>query len=328
MAKLPDQETLLSLYRALVTIRSFEEHCIELEGSGKPVHAGPVCIGQEAVPVGVCAHLTERDSVVGTHRDHGHSLAKGVDPKRVMAEIWGKITGTSKGKGGGMLIADFSKGMLGGNGVIGGSLPVAVGAALTAKLLKTDQVAVAFFGDGASNQGTFHESLNLASVWKLPVVFVCENNRYSETTPVEYSVPIANIADRAAGYGMPGVVADGQDVFDVYEKAGNAIGRARRGQGPTLLECKTYNYHPMPSYIQRFRTREEEEHYKSRDCIKRFKELVLEQELLTAGELELIDTEVKALIEEAARFGEESAYPPLEELYTDVFATPPKGGVE
>jgi len=319
------RDTLLGLYRVMVTIRAFEERFAAENAAGKPIGGGHSSAGQEAVPAGVCAHLGDRDYVASTHRGHGHCIAKGVDPKQMMAELYGRVTGTNKGKGGSMHIADVSKGMLGANGVVGSNLPLAVGAGLTAKLLGTGGVSISFFGDGASNQGTFHESLNLAAIWKLPVVFVCENNLYAESTPVEYAVPVKDIADRAVAYNIPGLVVDGQDVFAVYEAAGEAISRARAGDGPTLLECKTYRYggHFLADDHLRYRTQQEVERYRSRDCITGFRTRVLKEGLLTEADLDEIDGQVATLMDEAVVFAESSPFPELDELTQDVYVSWP-----
>ena len=235
-----DEELLCRLYRTMVTIRFFEQTVEKHFLAGEIPGFVHLYIGEEAIATGVCANLTPDDYIASTHRGHGHSIAKGADVSRMMAEIFGKKTGYCKGKGGSMHIADFSVGMLGANGVVGGSFAIATGAALATKMLEQKRVAVAFFGDGASNRGTFHESANLASIWKLPVIFLCENNQYASTTPYRSSTSVEDIADRARGYGMPGVVVDGNDVFAVYEAAKAAVERARGGGGPSLVEAKTY----------------------------------------------------------------------------------------
>ena len=277
------------------------------------------------MPTGICAHLRDDDYLASTHRGHGHCIAKGVDVKTMMAELFGKSTGNNKGKGGSMHIADMSRGMLGTNGVVGASVPLAVGAGITARHRGTDQVAVAFFGDGGANQGVVHESMNLAAVWKLPVIFVCENNGYAESTPVEYAIAITNVADRAVGYGFPGVVVDGMDVFAVYEAAGAAVERARSGQGPTLLECKTYRYygHSGMDNPHTYRTREEEDEWKARDPMDQFRDRVLKNDRLSETELNAIDERVERTMEEAAQFAESSPEPELTELYTDVYGDYP-----
>ncbi|MFQ5878888.1 MAG: thiamine pyrophosphate-dependent dehydrogenase E1 component subunit alpha [Dehalococcoidia bacterium] len=321
-----DRDRLLWMYERMVLIRSFEERFRRLTMAGRLQGAGHLYAGQEAVAVGVCAHLREVDYIASTHRGHGHCIAKGVAPRHMMAELYGRATGTNKGKGGSMHITDVSKGMLGVNPIVGGGIPHAVGAALSAKVQGSDQVAVAFFGDGAANQGTFHESLNLAAIWKLPVVFVCENNLYAESTPAEYAIAVRDIAQRAAAYDMPGVVVDGQDVFAVYEATGEALARARAGQGPTLIEAKTYRYygHYLGDDPSRYRTKEEEEYYRDRDPIQRFRERVLAARLLTEEELTAVDTGAAALVEEAVETGETSPLPNVEELYQDVYLNYPQ----
>ncbi|MBI2887762.1 MAG: thiamine pyrophosphate-dependent dehydrogenase E1 component subunit alpha [Chloroflexi bacterium] len=309
----------------MVLIRTFEERFRSLVEAGRPLGSGHLYAGQEAVAVGVCANLRQQDWIASTHRGHGHCLAKGVEARLMMAELYGKVTSTNKGKGGSMHITDMSKGMLGVNPIVGGGIPHAVGAALASRVLGTDQVAVTFFGDGASNQGTFHESLNLAAVWKLPCIFVCENNHYAESTPVEYSVAVPDIALRAQGYGVPGVVVDGQDVFAMYDAVQSAVERARAGGGPTLIEAKTYRYygHFLGDNPLRYRSKEEEDYYHERDCILRFRERVLREELLTQQTLDDIDTQVKATIEEAVQFAEAAPLPDPQELYSDVYVSYP-----
>jgi len=315
----------LWLYRTMVTIRQFEERAMAEVTARRTFGGMHSSVGQEAVPAGVCAHLRPTDYIASTHRGHGHCIAKGVDPRAMMAELFGKASGTNRGKGGSMHIADLDAGVLGANGVVGASVPLAVGAALASRLRGEDRVAVAFFGDGASNQGVVHESLNLASIWRLPVVFVCENNQYAESTPAEYSLPVANVADRAIAYGIPGVVADGMDVLDVYDKAGEAIGRARNGLGPTLLECKTYRYygHFSGDNPRSYRTEEEEARWRARDPILRFRERALQEGWLREEDLLAVDREVDALIEEAVRLADEAPLPEPRALLEDVYVSYP-----
>ena len=260
-----NKDTLLWMYETMVTIRRFEEQARREADAGKlrGMHSS---IGQEAVPTGICAHLRDDDYVLGTHRSHHHCIAKGLDLSEMMAELLGKSTGTNRGKGGTMHIADINKGMLGANGVVGSNIPVATGVALSASVRGTDQVSVVFFGDGASSQGVLHESMNLASIWKLPVLFVCENNRYAEATPFEYAVAGGSISNRAPGYDIPGIVVDGQSAIDMFEVGKEAVARARAGEGPTLIEAQTYRYHghfgaddPLG-----YRTQEEEDYYEAR----------------------------------------------------------------
>jgi pyruvate dehydrogenase E1 component alpha subunit len=319
------RETQLKLYQTMTLIRHFEERGIPETGQRRMSASVHSSAGQEAVPTGVCAHLSDEDYIASTHRGHGHCIAKGVDPKLMMAELFGRVTGTNQGKGGSMHIADMSKGMLGTNGVVAASVPLAVGAALTSKLKKLGRVAVAFFGDGGANQGVLHECMNLASVWKLPVIFCCENNGYAESTPVEYSLSVANVSDRAAGYNMPGFNVDGMDVFAVYDAAGEAVARARAGEGPSLLECRTYRFygHTVFDNPLSYRTKEEEAFWRGRDPLKVFREAVLPQGEITAEELDQIDQEAADLMEEAIKFADESPMPEPLELYEDVYVSYP-----
>ena len=319
------RETLLKLYTTMATIRNFEERGIPETGQRAMSASVHSSAGQEAVPTGICAHLSDEDYIGSTHRGHGHCIAKGVDPKTMMAELFGRATGNNKGKGGSMHIADMSKGMLGTNGVVAASVPLAVGAALTSKLKNLGRVAVAFFGDGGANQGVLHESMNLASVWKLPVIFCCENNGYAESTPVEYALSTANVSDRAAGYNMPGINVDGMDVFAVYDAAGQAVARARAGEGPSLLECRTYRFygHTVFDNPLSYRTKEEEEHWRARDPLKLFREAVLPLGDITLEELDQIDAEAAQLREDAIKFADESPLPDPLEIYDDVYVSYP-----
>jgi len=317
-----DRESLLWMYETVITIRRFEEQGRREQDAGKlrGLHSS---IGQEAVPTGICAHLRQDDYVLGNHRSHHHCIAKGVDINEMMAELMGKATGTNKGKGGTMHIADINRGMLGANGVVGSNIPVATGAALSAKVRGTDQVSVVFFGDGAANQGSLHESMNLAGIWKLPVLFVCENNRYAESTPVEYSLAGGSVANRAAGYDMPGVAVDGQSALDMFEVAGEAVKRARAGEGATLIEALTYRYggHFGADDPLVYRTKEEEDHYKSLDCVDRLRGFILEGGHANEGDLEAIDERALTAVAAASKFAEESPFPDVAELYTDVYVS-------
>jgi pyruvate dehydrogenase E1 component alpha subunit len=314
------REKLLWIYDRMRLIREFENQLHGDFAAGKIPGFVHLYAGEEAVAVGVCADLEQTDFITSTHRGHGHCIVKGVPVRAMMAEIRGKATGCCKGKGGSMHIADFDQGMLGANGIVGGGPPLACGAGLSAKVRGTQQVTVCFFGDGGANQGTTAESLNLASIWKLPVVFVCENNRYAETTSTDYSVGGHDIAARGPAYGMPGVAVDGQDVFAVYEAAGEAIRRARSGQGPTLLECQTYRYFGhFEGDTLKYRTREEEAGYKSRDCLERFRDTVLSQNLLTRADMDAIDQSARDAIRDAVTFAEESPLPQPEECLEDVY---------
>ncbi len=315
------RDQLLGTYRTMRTIRSFEQTLNELSQAGRVPGFLHLYAGEEAVAAGVCVSLGDQDCVTSTHRGHGHSIAKGVDLNAMMAEIFGKQSGVCKGKGGSMHIADVSKGMLGANGIVGGGIPLAIGAALSAKVLKSGGVAVSFFGDGATNQGAFHESLNIASILKLPAVFVIENNGYGEATPVAYHVNIRDLAARSASYGIPGVIADGMDFFDVFAKASAAIERARSGEGPTLLECKTYRYfgHYVGDPLT-YRTKEESDKVRaSRDPIDNFEKRVVADGKLKANDLRAVDDQVAKAIAEAVKFAEASAAPDPSELLTDVY---------
>ncbi len=315
------KETLVWMYEHMQLIRVFENRVKVEFGKGKIPGFVHLYAGQEAIAVGICANLTDADYMTSTHRGHGHCIAKGVDPRGMMAELFGKATGTCKGKGGSMHIADMDKGMLGANGIVGGGPPLACGSALTAKTNKTDQVTICFFGDGASEQGTLHESLNLAAIWKLPIVFVAENNGYAESTPSHYHCSVENIADRAAAYNMPGICLDGNDIFAVHEAAHEAIARARSGQGPTLLECKTYRFFGhFEGDQQTYKIPGETEKYQTeKDPITLFKDNVLSRNFATEAELNTIEERVNAQIEAAVQFAEDSPFPDVAETFTDVY---------
>ena len=314
--------TLLWMYEKMLTIRLFETQANREADAGKllGMHSS---IGQEAVPTGICSQLQSNDYVLGTHRSHHHCIAKGVELKSMMAELLGKATGTNKGKGGTMHIADINKGMLGANGVVGSNIPVATGVALSAKIKNTSQVTVVFFGDGASSQGSLHESMNLASIWDLPIIFVCENNRYAESTPYEYAVAGKSVADRAAGYKMPGISVDGQSVMDMYEVSKTAIERARKGKGPTLIEAKTYRYkgHFGADNPLTYRSEDEENYYKERDCIDKLKNYLLLNEITNQENLDLIYEKSLKAVDEAATFANERPFPSSEELFSDVYVS-------
>ncbi|KMK72163.1 thiamine pyrophosphate-dependent dehydrogenase E1 component subunit alpha [Bacillus safensis] len=323
MEKALTKEKAVWMYQKMQEIRQFEDRVHALFTKGILPGFVHLYAGEEAVAVGVCAHLNEKDSITSTHRGHGHCIAKGCDLKGMMAEIYGKATGLCKGKGGSMHIADFDKGMLGANGIVGGGFPLACGAALTAKYKKTENVSVCFFGDGANNQGTFHEGINLAAIWKLPVIFIAENNGYGEATPFSYASSCKSIVDRAAGYNIPGIQVDGKDVMAVYQAAEQAIERAKNGEGPTLIECMTYrNYGHFEGDAQRYKTNQEKtEHQEERDAITLFKNELIKQQLLTNGELSNIEAAVTEAIDEAVQFSEESEYPDQTELLTDVYVS-------
>ncbi len=317
-----NRDSLLWMYETMVTIRRFEEQSRREADAGKlrGMHSS---IGQEAVPTGICAHLRDDDYVLGTHRSHHHCIAKGVDLNEMMAELLGKATGTNKGKGGTMHIADINKGMLGANGVVGSNIPVATGVALSAKVRGSDQVSVVFFGDGASSQGSLHESMNIASIWKLPVLFVCENNRYAESTPFEYAVAGGSIANRAAGYDMPGVLVDGQSALDMFEVGKEAVARARAGDGPTLIEAQTYRYqgHFGADDPLGYRTQEEEDYYEARDCINSLRAHITDGGYATEAEIGTIEERAVTAVATATAFADESPFPDPSELTTDVYVS-------
>lgn len=316
-----DKEIMVKMYTTMNKIRMFESMLQEYFAAGKIPGFVHLYLGEEAVAVGACACLTDRDSITSTHRGHGHLIAKGGDLKLMMAEIFGKSTGYCKGKGGSMHIADVDLGILGANGIVGGGGPLATGAALAAKYRKTQDVTVCFFGDGASNQGTTQESLNLASAWKLPVVFVNENNGYGISCPQCKSMAVTDIADRAAAYDMPGVVVDGNDVLAVHEAVGEAVKRARRGEGPTLIECKTYRWRGhFEGDACTYRCVEELNEWMAKDPIPRFEEKLVESGLATATELEGIKAAVKKELDAALEFAQSSPLPELSALLEDVYA--------
>ena len=314
------RERLVEMYKKLLQIRHFEEKVFELYGQNMVPGTIHLYTGQEAVAVGVCSALKQGDYITSTHRGHGHCIAKGADMKRVMAEILGRKTGYCKGKGGSMHIADFSIGMLGATAVVGAGLPIATGAALSVKLRKTDQVVACFFGDGASNQGTFHESLNMAAIWRLPVLFVCENNLYAMGTRQTRVMLIENIAERAAAYGMPGITVDGNDVLAVYQAAKEAVERARKGEGPTLLECKTYRHRGHSRMDPaKYRPKEEVEEWLKKDAIKRFRSKLMEMNVLSENEADEIERTIVSDVEKAVKFALDSPYPAPEEALEDVY---------
>jgi pyruvate dehydrogenase E1 component alpha subunit len=319
-----DQGLSIELYERMLTIRQFEEQAIALFERGHIRGNVHPCIGQEAVSVGICANLRRDDYMTSTHRGHGNCLAKGADPRIMMAELLGRQTGYCKGKGGSMHIADFGGGNLGANGIVGGGFPIATGAGIGIQNRGTDQVAVCFFGDGAANQGTFHESLNLAALWKLPVLYVCENNQYALSTPLHESVGLPELSERARGYGIPGVRVDGNDVLAVHAAADEAVRRARAGEGPTLLDCLTYRFFGHftgdKGHGITYRTKQEMEEWRARCPIARFRRHLLDARVATDERLKEMETQVEAAIAAAAQYGLDSPWPAPEEAIEDVFA--------
>jgi TPP-dependent pyruvate/acetoin dehydrogenase alpha subunit len=305
----------------MVEIRRFEEKLYHLFSTRDMPGSMHQYNGQEAVAAGVCAHLSRDDYITSTHRGHGHCIAKGADISRVMAEMFAKSTGCCRGMGGSMHIADFGVGMLGANGIVAAGIPIAVGAGLTCQVQGKGRVSVAFFGDGATNEGAFHEAVNLAAVWRLPVVFVCENNLYGFSTHFRRTMLIERIADRASAYGIPGVTADGMDLLAVHAAAGVAVERARTGAGPTLLECTTYRFMGHSRFEpSSYRPREELEEWKKRDPITGFRGLLREKWDVPEAEIAEIEAAVDASIEAAVRFAEESPDPAPDEWRKHLFA--------
>ena len=315
------RDELLQVYETMRTIREFEERVhVEFSRGDIPgfVH---LYAGEEASAAGIMTHLRQHDHIASTHRGHGHCIAKGVDVKGMMAEIFGKKSGVCGGKGGSMHIADLDKGMMGANGILGAGAPLACGAALAAKYRDNGDIAISFVGDGASNQGTFLESLNLASIWNLPVVFVVENNGYAESTSVDWAVACDSYVDRASGFGMPGVTVDGTDFFAVYEAAGEIIRRAREGGGPSLLECKMIRFFGhFEGDAQTYRASGEVDDIRAnQDCLKSFSKTVTASGVLSQADLEACDTEVLSLIEEAVSSAKAAELPTEADLLTDVY---------
>ncbi len=315
-----NNETLSELYATMAKIRLFEERVSELFAAGKVPGFVHLYIGEEAIAAGVCSRLRKDDFITSTHRGHGHLISKGGDIKLMMAELYGKKTGYCKGKGGSMHIADLDLGILGANGIVGGGPPQAAGAALAAQYKGTDAVCACFFGDGASNQGTTHEAMNLATCWKLPVIFVNENNMYGISSCTANSMCVADIADRAAAYDMPGIVIDGNDVVAVYEAAEEAVKRARNGEGPTLIECKTYrirgHFEGDPC---EYRTDDELEEWKLKDPVVNFEKKLLDMGILDQEKVDDIRQGIKTDLAEAVQFAEESPFPDPEEIADDVY---------
>ncbi len=314
---------LINMLRKMILIREFDELAIKLRTGGRIYGALHPCVGQEAIAVGVCANLTNADRVTSTHRGHGHCIAKGADIKRMMAELFGRVDGYCKGKGGSMHIADFAVGMLGANGIVAGGLPIATGAALAAQLDGKGNVAVCFFGDGAVAEGEFHEALNISSVWKLPIIFVCENNLYAANNAYDVQHRIADVAVNAGSYGMPGLTIDGNDVLVVREAARAAIERARRGEGPFLLECKTYRWygHSMRNGLPpETRPADEIAYWKARDPIPRLADNLIAQRLISESEIGSLHRQVHADLEDAVVFAENSPFPEAKDILVDMFA--------
>ena len=317
-------EVQFDLHKRMVRIRLFEEAAGRLAEAAKLPGFLHLYVGEEAVAAGVCAALNDDDHITSTHRGHGHLVAKGGDLNRMMAELMGKSTGYCKGKGGSMHISDLSLGMLGANGIVGAGSPIAVGAAFANKYRGRGQVAVAFFGDGATNIGAFHEAANMACALHLPIVFACENNEYGEFTPRDKTMAITDIVDRAAGYGMPGVIVDGMDAIAVHEAALEAVERARTGGGPSLIEAKTYrfyNHHGVQNLGLKYRSDDEVARWKERDPIFTLEDRMIENKVATRQQFDDIWADWRAAIDRAIAFAEESPLPSPDQVLVDVYTT-------
>ena len=315
------RETSILMYERMLKIRHFENRVKDLFAAGEMPGFVHLYLGEEAVAVGACAPLNDDDYITSTHRGHGHIIAKGGDMKRMMAELYGKATGYNKGRGGSMHIADPHLGILGANGIVGAGLPIATGAALSAKLRQSGQVAVCFFGDGASNQGTFHESINIASAFDLPAVYVCENNLYAVGTRQSDVRKVEDIADRGVAYAIPGLAVDGNDVIAVYEACKEAVDRARAGMGPTLIECKTYRWRAhFEGEPDTYRPPEEVAAWMEREPIAPYRKSLIEQGVLTATEADEIEAQVVAELDAAVEFARQSPLPEPESALSDLWA--------
>ncbi|ALS74124.1 pyruvate dehydrogenase [Planococcus rifietoensis] len=315
------RDDLTDLLKQMWQIRFFEEKVDEFFAKGMIHGTTHLAVGQEASAVGSIAVLEERDKITSTHRGHGHCIAKGAEVNRMMAELFGRTTGYCKGKGGSMHIADVEKGNLGANGIVGGGFAIAAGAALTSQMKNEGYVVLCFFGDGASNEGSFHEALNLASIWKLPVVFVCENNQYGMSGPAKEMMNIEDVAARAESYGIPGKVVDGNDVFDVMNGVSEAVDRARTGQGPSIVEAKTYRWKGhSKSDAKKYRTREEEQKWRAKDPIARLRDALIQEGLLTEEGATEIKAAAKKEIEDSVEFSKQSPMPTIDDLMEDIYA--------
>ncbi|MDI3535101.1 MAG: acetoin:2,6-dichlorophenolindophenol oxidoreductase subunit alpha [Thermosediminibacterales bacterium] len=317
-----EKRQLLEFYSTMYKIRKFEEEVFELYKQGLMPGLAHTYVGEEAIATGACNAIEKgKDYVASTHRGHGHLIASGADLSKMMAEILGKKTGYCKGKGGSMHVVSLENNILGANGIVGGGIPLATGAAYTSKLKNTGQVTLSFFGDAATNQGTFHESLNMAAAWKLPVVYIIENNQFGISVSIKRVTAIKDLAERAKAYGMPGVVVDGNNVIEVYEKVKEAVELARKGEGPTLIECKTYRFrgHHVGDPGIEYRLQEEIEEWKAKCPIKRLKEALINNSIATEDDIKNIERDVDKQIEEAVEFAKQSPYPEPSEAFEDLF---------
>lgn len=318
--KVPTNEDMKGMYETLVRIRTFESRAVDLFAEGQIPGFLHSYLGEEAIATGVCANLERTDFITSTHRGHGHIIAKGGDTRYMMAELYGRTTGYCKGKGGSMHIADRDLGILGANGIVGAGQDIAVGAGLSIAYRGTNQVTACFFGDGSTNQGTFNEALNMASIWKLPIVFVCENNQFGISMSQSRHQAIKDIADRAVSYGFPGIAVDGNDVMAVYEVAREAVNRARQGQGPTLVECKTWrwrgHFEGDPSV---YKDPVEQEVWMEKEPVRRYRTFLEENEVMTADEMDAVDKRIDDEIDAAVAYAQESPLPQPEDVVKDVY---------
>jgi pyruvate dehydrogenase E1 component alpha subunit len=314
------KEQKIEMLKLIIKIRRFEEKTVQLYQTARIWGYLHPYIGEEAVAVGTCAAINKTDYIVSTHRGHGHSIAKGADLNRMMAELLGKATGYCKGRGGSMHIADTELGMLGANGIVGGGIPISVGAGFSCKMEGKGRVTICFFSDGASNNGVFHESLNMAAIFKLPVIYVCENNMYAISMSCTESVSCENIADRAVSYGIPGDIVDGSNPIDVFEAAQRAVKRAREGNGPTLIEAKTYRFGGHhPNDPAEYRDKKEADYYKKeKDPVINFKKKLIDEKILSENDIEVIEKDIMKEVEDSLKFAEESPEPQLDKFLEEV----------
>ena len=316
-----EKEKLIDMFRIMVRIRTFEERACKEFAAANIGGALHLYTGEEAIATGACANLRPDDFITSTHRGHGHLIAKGGKTDKMMAELFGRKTGYNKGKGGSMHIADTDIGILGANGIVGAGIPIAAGAALSAKMRGTDQVTVCFFSDGATNTTRFHEGINLAAIWNLPVIFVIENNGYAESTSIKDTCKLENLADKSYAYGIPGKIVDGNDVLAVYDVVGEAIARAKKGEGPTLIECKTGRWHGHEEGdTETYRTKEEIAELKKKCPILRFRKHLIANGIFTDDDADTIIQDMSDEIENAVKFAADSPFPAPEETLEDVYA--------
>jgi len=315
----PSKEKMIEMYRAMVKIRKTEQKLMEVFSNGEILGFLHVSIGQEATPAAICSHLTDADYIATTHRGHGHAIAKGIDLKKAMAELFGKKAGYCLGRSGSMHLADKSKGIMGANGIVGAGIPIATGAAFAEKYKKTNNVAVATFGEGATGEGAFHEALNFAAIKKLPIIYVCENNGWAEFSPMSIHAPVKSVAQRALAYDIP-AVSVANDVLEIYKEVGKAVERARKGEGPTLIEVRSERwYGHYVGDAQKYRGKEIVEQAMAKDCILNFENYLLQSKVMKKQDMENINTELDAEIEAAVRFARECSYPEVSEMMEGLY---------